>query len=48
MDTGGRNIKMIDFVQELKASGVPNTNIVSFLKSISLDDLLITRIISKT
>ncbi len=48
MDAQARSIKMIEFMQELRASNVPNSNLVSFLKSISLDDMLITRIISKT
>lgn len=48
MDAQARSMKMIDFVQELKANGVPSSNIVTFLKSISLDDLIITRIISRT
>ncbi|MFI5412932.1 MAG: ATP-binding protein [Candidatus Micrarchaeales archaeon] len=48
MDAQARSIKMIDFIQELRANAVPNSNLVSFLKSISLDDMLITRIISKT
>jgi len=48
MDAQTRMIKMADFVSQLKGFGVPNSGIASFLKSLSLDDVLITRIISKT
>ncbi len=47
MDSQGRSMKVVDFLHELRDSGVPNSIVVSFLKSMSLDDLLITRIISK-
>ncbi len=48
MDSQNRYIKVIDFVQTLKSYGVTSVNIVTFLKSLSLDDVLITRIISKS
>ncbi len=46
MNGQGRTIKMLDFVRELAKGGVSIANIVSFLKSLSLDDMLITRILS--
>ncbi|MGC8669653.1 MAG: ATP-binding protein [Candidatus Micrarchaeia archaeon] len=46
MNDQGRSIKMLEFVRELSNAGVIVPNIVSFLKSLSIDDLLITRIIS--
>jgi hypothetical protein len=46
MDTQGRSMKMNDFVGALKDAGVTVANMVSFLKSLSIEDPLITRIIS--
>ncbi len=48
MDRQSKSIKMLDFVRELAREGVTIVNIVSFLKSLSMDDLLITRIISQS
>jgi DNA helicase HerA-like ATPase len=47
MDENGRYIKMIDFIQDLKTKNVASSNIISFLKSLSLDDVIITRIVSR-
>ncbi|MEM0149529.1 MAG: ATP-binding protein, partial [Candidatus Micrarchaeaceae archaeon] len=46
MDSQGRSIKMLDFIRGLSGTGITTINIVSFLKSLSIDDLLISRIIS--
>ena len=46
MDTQDRRIKVVEFVQNLRAHDVPTSTIVDFLKSLSLDDIIITRIIS--
>ncbi|MGC8647287.1 MAG: ATP-binding protein [Candidatus Micrarchaeia archaeon] len=46
MNGQGRTIKMMDFVRELAKGGVSIANMVLFLKSLSLDDMLITRILS--
>ncbi len=46
MDKNGRAIKLLEFVRMLKGSGIGISNTVSFLKSLSIDDQLITRIIS--
>ncbi len=45
-DANSRRMKMLDFVRQLKSNGAPNTNIVNLLKSLSIDDMIITRIIS--
>ena len=45
-DSNQEQMKMLDFVRLLKSNGVQNTNIVSFLKGLSIDDVIITRIIS--
>ncbi len=47
MDDSGRYMKMLDFIQELRSRDVTPSNIVEFLKSLSLDDILITRIMSR-
>ncbi len=47
MDGQGRYIKVIDFVRELKAREVQTSVIVSFLKSLSLDDSIITRLVQR-
>ncbi len=46
MDGQSRSIKMLEFVAALKDAGVTIANVVTFLKSLSIDDVLITRIIS--
>ena len=46
MDGEGRSIKMLEFVASLKEAEVTIANIVSFMKSLSIEDVLITRIIS--
>ncbi len=48
MESQGRYMKMMDFIAQLKGNSVSNSTIASFLKSLSLDDVLITRIISKS
>ena len=48
MDSQGKSMKMVAFVQQLKQNNVATSNIVAFLKSISLDDAIITRIISRS
>jgi type IV secretory pathway VirB4 component len=48
MDVEGRSMKMLDFVSELEHAGVTVNNIVTFLKSISIEDVLITRMISSS
>lgn len=48
MDQQGRNIKMQEFLKQLKASGITIANTVAFLKSLSIEDQLITRIISSS
>ncbi len=45
-DANNRRLKMLDFIRQLKSNGAANANIVSLLKSLSVDDTLITRIIS--
>jgi hypothetical protein len=46
LDANSEQMKALDFVRTLKGNGVANTDIVSFLKSLSIDDVIITRIIS--
>jgi hypothetical protein len=48
MDRQGRSMKMSDFVMSLKEAGVTIANTVSFLKGLSIEDPLITRIISSS
>ncbi len=48
VDANGRMIKIIDFIQELKTSGAQNMPIITFLKSLSLDDTIITRIMARS
>ncbi|MCL5430052.1 MAG: ATP-binding protein [Candidatus Marsarchaeota archaeon] len=47
MDSKSRNVKATDFINELRMRDVPVQSMISFLKSLSLDDTLITRIISR-
>jgi hypothetical protein len=46
MDANNRSIKLLDLIRMLKRSGITIGNTVTFLKSLSIDDQLITRIIS--
>jgi DNA helicase HerA-like ATPase len=46
MDMQNRSIKLLDFIRALKRSGITVPNTVTFLKSLSIDDQLITRIIA--
>jgi DNA helicase HerA-like ATPase len=46
MDSQNKSIKMQEFVRMLKANGVTTNDVVAFLKGLSIDDMLITRIIS--
>ena len=46
MDVQGRNMRIGTFMQELRNLGVQNASIVAFFKSLSLDDSIITRIIT--
>ena len=41
-----RRIKMSDLIKMLKESGISVSNIVLFLKNLSIEDQIITRIIS--
>ncbi len=45
-DSSGRAMKILDFIRILKSNGVVNPSIVAFLKSLSIEDQIITRIIS--
>ncbi len=47
LNQSGRKMKILDFVQDLKLNDVSTNNIVLFLKGIGLDDVIITRIISR-
>lgn len=46
METQNRSIKLLDFLRMLKKSGTTVSNTVTFLKGLSIDDQLITRIIA--
>lgn len=46
MDNQNRSIKLLEFLRMLKRSGISVSNTVTFLKSLSIDDQLITRIIA--
>lgn len=46
MDQNNRSIRLLDFIKILKGSGISVSNMVTFLKGLSIDDQLITRIIS--
>jgi DNA helicase HerA-like ATPase len=46
MDLQNRSIMLLDFIRMLKKSGITVANTVTFLKSLSIEDQLITRIIS--
>ncbi len=45
-DSSGRRMKVLDLVRLLKNRSVLNTDIVSFLKGLSIDDVIITRILA--
>jgi hypothetical protein len=47
MDNQNRSIRLLDFIRILKRSGISISNTVTFLKSLSIDDQLITRIIAR-
>ena len=47
MDGAGRNLKMLDFINVLFQNGVDASDIVLLLKSMSIEDSIITRIIAK-
>ena len=47
MDAQSKSMKMVGFIQRMKSSGVSTSNIVTFLKSLSLDDAIISRIIAR-
>lgn len=47
MDEGNRSLKLLDFIRIMKRSGISVSNTVTFLKGLSIDDQLITRIISQ-
>jgi hypothetical protein len=47
MDESSRYMKIVDFIQELTARDVATENVVAFLKSLGLDDSIITRIMSR-
>ena len=46
MDANARSMKLLDLIRMLRKSGITIGNTVTFLKSLSIDDQLITRIIS--
>ncbi len=46
MDRQNRTIKLLDFIRILKEGGINVSNMVTFLKNLSIDDQIITRIIS--
>ena len=48
LDSKARNSKMLDFVSLLRSNGVSAQDIVSFMKSLSIEDMLISRIMQST
>jgi hypothetical protein len=46
MDAQNRTIRLLDFIRELRATGISVSNTVTFLKGLGIDDMLITRIMS--
>jgi len=46
LDNQDRRMLLLEFVRMLKKSGISTSNMVMFLKSLSIDDQLITRIIT--
>ncbi|HUC38684.1 MAG TPA: ATP-binding protein [Candidatus Acidoferrum sp.] len=47
-DANQRSMRMLNFIRLLKSEGITNTEIVPFLKSLRIDEALITRILSYT
>ena len=48
MDSQQRGMKMLELIKNLNGMNVSVSNIVSFLKSMSIEDTLITRILSSS
>jgi len=48
LDYNQRSIKMLELIRLFKENNIAVENILSFLKSLSMDDALITRILSKS
>ncbi|MCW6161280.1 MAG: ATP-binding protein [Candidatus Micrarchaeales archaeon] len=48
LDSKARSSKMLDFVSLLRSNGVSAQDIVSFMKSLSIEDMLISRIMQST
>ena len=46
MDNLNRTMRLLEFIRILKRNNIGVSNTVTFLKSLSIDDQLITRIIS--
>ena len=46
LDKSKRTMKMLDMVRALKGNGVDNSSIVPFLKSLGIDDVIISRILA--
>ncbi len=46
LDKSKRTMKMLDMVRALKSNGVDNSSIVPFLKSLGIDDVIISRILA--
>jgi DNA helicase HerA-like ATPase len=46
IDAANRSIKVLDFIRLLKSESVQNSSIVAFFKSLSIEDSIISRIIS--
>ncbi|MEM3841305.1 MAG: hypothetical protein QXN59_01250, partial [Candidatus Micrarchaeaceae archaeon] len=47
LDDQGRNVKMLDFISILAQNGVETSDLVLLLKGMSIEDSIITRIISR-
>jgi hypothetical protein len=48
MDKNQRTISMLEFINILKKNGISVANAVAFLKSVGIDDQLITRVVSSS
>ncbi len=48
LDENQRSIKMLDLIRIFKQNNITVQNIMAFLKSLSIEDVIITRILSKT
>ncbi len=46
IEANGRRISISDFIKSIKHAGVSSENMVIFMKNFSIDDLMITRILS--